>query len=97
MPVKLLKPADEAYQYPLLIKQLLLSSERYGANNEIVGGNNGKRYSYAEFNQRVQRLANMLTEQGVKQGDVVAVLDWDTPRYLECFSLFPCLALCCIR
>ncbi|PWW14149.1 MULTISPECIES: fatty acid--CoA ligase [Pseudidiomarina] len=91
MPVKLLKPADEAYQYPLLIKQLLLSSERYGANNEIVGGNNGKRYSYAEFNQRVQRLANMLTEQGVKQGDVVAVLDWDTPRYLECFFAIPML------
>ncbi|MGI0153674.1 fatty acid--CoA ligase [Pseudidiomarina sp. WS423] len=91
MSVKLLKPADEAYQYPLLIKQLLLSSERYGANNEIVGGNNGKRYSYAEFNQRVQRLANMLTEQGVKQGDVVAVLDWDTPRYLECFFAIPML------
>ncbi|MDX1705410.1 fatty acid--CoA ligase [Pseudidiomarina sp.] len=89
MPVKLLAPADEAYNYPLLIKQLLLSSQRYAGDNEIVGGNNGKRYSYAEFNERVQRLANVLTEAGVKQGDTVAVLDWDTPRYLECFFAIP--------
>ena len=89
MPVKLLKPTEEAYQYPLLIKQLLLSSQRYGESNEIVAGNNGKRYSYQEFNERVCRLANVLTEAGVKAGDVVAVLDWDTPRYLECFFAVP--------
>lgn len=89
--VKLIKPTEDAYNYPLLIKQLLLSSQRYGSDKEIVGGNNGKRYSYAEFNQRVQRLANVLTEAGVKQGDTVAVLDWDTPRYLECFFAVPML------
>ncbi|RUO76770.1 fatty acid--CoA ligase [Pseudidiomarina taiwanensis] len=89
MPVKTIKPTADAYQYPLLIKQLLLSSQRYGGDNEIVGGNNGKRYSYAEFYQRVQRLANVLTEAGVKEGDTVAVLDWDTPRYLECFFAIP--------
>ncbi|WP_240642618.1 fatty acid--CoA ligase [Pseudidiomarina mangrovi] len=91
MPVKLMPPTDEAYQYPLLIKQLLLSSQRYGVGREIVGGNNGQRYSYAEFYQRVQKLANVLTEAGVKAGDVVAVLDWDTPRYLECFFAIPML------
>jgi fatty-acyl-CoA synthase len=89
MPVKLLKPTEDAYEYPLLIKQLLLSSQRYGGDNEIVGGNNGQRFSYREFNERVCRLANVLTEAGVKAGDVVAVLDWDTPRYLECFFAIP--------
>ncbi|MFC0445582.1 fatty acid--CoA ligase [Pseudidiomarina halophila] len=89
MAVKLIPPADEAYNYPLLIKQLLLSAERYGGDNEIVGGNNGKRYSYSEFIERVHRLANVLTEAGVKEGDTVAVLDWDTPRYLECFFAVP--------
>lgn len=89
MPVKLMPPTDEAYAYPLLIKQLLLSSQRYGVGREIVGGHNGTRYSYAEFYQRVQKLANVLTEAGVKAGDVVAVLDWDTPRYLECFFAIP--------
>lgn len=89
MAVKLLSPADDAYNYPLLIKQLLLSAERYAGDNEIVGGNNGKRYSYGEFLERVHRLANVLTEAGVKEGDTVAVLDWDTPRYLECFFAVP--------
>lgn len=89
MSVKVLKPADEAYQFPLLIKQLLLSSERYAGDNEIVGGNNGRRYRYPEFIERVHRLASMLTAAGVKAGDVVAVLDWDTPRYLECFFAIP--------
>ncbi|PTB90350.1 long-chain fatty acid--CoA ligase [Pseudidiomarina aestuarii] len=89
MPVKTIKPTADAHQYPLLIKQLLLSSQRYAGSNEIVGGNNGKRYSYAEFYERVQRLANVLTEAGVKQGDTVAVLDWDNPRYLECFFAVP--------
>jgi len=87
--VKLIEPTEEAYQYPLLIKQLLLSSQRYGGDREIVGGNNGKRYSYAEFNARVHKLANVLTEAGIKAGDTVAVLDWDTPRYLECFFAIP--------
>lgn len=89
MSVKILKPAEEAYQFPLLIKQLLLSSERYAGDNEIVGGNNGRRYRYSEFIERVHRLADMLTNAGVKAGDVVAVLDWDTPRYLECFFAIP--------
>lgn len=89
MAVKLISPADEAYNYPLLIKQLLLSAERYAGDNEIVGGNNGQRFSYAEFIERVYRLANVLTEAGVKEGDTVAVLDWDTPRYLECFFAVP--------
>lgn len=89
MAVKLIPPADDAYNYPLLIKQLLLSAERYAGDNEIVGGNNGKRYSYSEFIERVHRLANVLTEAGVKEGDTVAVLDWDTPRYLECFFAIP--------
>ncbi|CAB0151319.1 Long-chain-fatty-acid--CoA ligase [Pseudidiomarina piscicola] len=89
MAVKLIPPADDAYNYPLLIKQLLLSAERYAGDNEIVGGNNGQRFSYAEFVERVNRLANVLTEAGIKEGDTVAVLDWDTPRYLECFFAVP--------
>lgn len=89
MAVKLLKPTPEAYQYPLLIKQLLLSSQRYAGDREIVAGATGKRYSYAEFHRRIKRLANVLTNAGVKAGDTVAVLDWDTPRYLECFFAIP--------
>ncbi|WP_163014460.1 AMP-binding protein, partial [Pseudomonas viridiflava] len=41
------------------------------------------------LNQRVRRLANVLTEAGVKAGDTVAVMDWDSHRYLECMFAIP--------
>ncbi|MCH8498294.1 MAG: fatty acid--CoA ligase [Marinobacter sp.] len=85
---KLIPPADNAYQYPLLIKQLLLSGPRYAPDQEIVYANHSK-YTYRELVERIHRLANALTAAGVKAGDVVAVLDWDTPRYLECFFAIP--------
>ncbi len=49
------------------------------------------RFSYAEFHQRVCKLANALTEIGVQPGDTVAVMDWDSHRYLECFYAVPML------
>ncbi|MEN0107875.1 MAG: fatty acid--CoA ligase, partial [Pseudomonas sp.] len=38
---------------------------------------------------RVARLANVLTAAGVKPGDTVAVMDWDSHRYLECMFAVP--------
>ena len=46
-------------------------------------------YTYVDLNARVQRLANALEALGVKQGDTVAVMDWDSHRYLECFFAVP--------
>jgi len=37
----------------------------------------------------VARLANVLSEAGVKAGDTVAVMDWDSHRYLECMFAIP--------
>ena len=85
---KILPAADNAYQYPLLIKQLLLSGPRYAPDQEIVYANHSK-YTYTDLLERVHRLAHALTEAGIKAGDTVAVLDWDTPRYLECFFAVP--------
>ncbi|GAC1032530.1 fatty acid--CoA ligase [Pseudomonas sp. No.21] len=85
---RVIKPADNAYQYPLLIKGLLLSGSRYEKTREIVY-RDLVRYSYATFNERVARLANLLTEAGVKAGDTVAVMDWDSHRYLECMFAIP--------
>jgi len=85
---RILPPADNAYQYPLLIKQLLLSAPRYAPDQEIVYANKSK-YTYTDLVERIQRLANALTDAGVKPGDTVAVMDWDTPRYLECFFAIP--------
>jgi fatty-acyl-CoA synthase len=41
--------------------------------------------------ERVARLANVLSEAGVKAGDTVAVMDWDSHRYLECMFAIPML------
>ena len=85
---RILQPADNAYQYPLLIKQLLLSGPRYAPDQEIIYADKSK-YTYTDLVDRIHRLANALTDAGVKAGDTVAVMDWDTPRYLECFFAIP--------
>ena len=48
-----------------------------------------RRYSYRVFRERIGRLASGLAALGAKPGDVVAVLDWDTHRYLECYFAVP--------
>ncbi|MEJ6656782.1 MAG: fatty acid--CoA ligase [Pseudomonas sp.] len=87
---KIITPAVGAYAYPLLIKRLLLSGVRHQPNQEIVYADK-LRYNYRELNQRIQRLANVLTAAGVKSGDTVALLDWDSHRSLECFFAVPML------
>lgn len=85
---RVIPPTANANQAPLLIKRLLLSGSRYEKTREIVYRDQ-LRYSYATFNERVARLANVLSEAGVKAGDTVAVMDWDSHRYLECMFAIP--------
>ncbi|MFW3896238.1 fatty acid--CoA ligase [Pseudomonas bharatica] len=85
---RVIAPAQGAYQFPLLIKRLLMSGSRYEKTREIVYRDQ-LRYSYPTLNERIARLANVLTEAGVKAGDTVAVMDWDSHRYLECMFAIP--------
>ncbi len=80
--------ASENYSYPLLIKNLLFAPAVYNPNQEIVYRGE-KRYTYQQFRDRVRRLAGALVRMGIKQGDTVAVMDWDSHRYLECFYAVP--------
>jgi fatty-acyl-CoA synthase len=77
-----------AYDYQLLIKNLLFCPVVDNPEQEIVYRTRF-RYTYRELRQRVQRLANTLTGLGVRPGDTVAVMDWDSHRYLECFFAVP--------
>lgn len=88
MNTKILAPTPSAYQYPLLIKSLLLSGQRYEPGREIVYGDQ-VRYDYRTLNQRICKLANVLTEAGIGAGDTVAVMDWDSHRYLEAYFAVP--------
>ena len=85
---RVIPPAEGAYQYPLLIKRLLMSGTRYEKTREIIYRDK-LRYTYPTLIERVARLANVLTEAGVKAGDTVAVMDWDSHRYLECMFAIP--------
>lgn len=85
---RIIKPAEGAYHYPLLIKRLLMSGSRYEKTREIVYRDQ-LRLTYPQLNERIARLANVLTEAGVKAGDTVAVMDWDSHRYLECMFAIP--------
>ncbi len=76
-----------AYDYPLLIKNLLFYPVVDEPDQEIVYRN--QRFTYRELRQRIARLANVLTTLGIKKGDTVAVMDWDSHRYLECFFAVP--------
>jgi fatty-acyl-CoA synthase len=81
-----IEQTPSAYGY-LLIKQLLHSALATVPEQEIICGS--RRLTYAGFYERVQRLANVLTEMGVQAGNTVAVMDWDSNRYLECFFAVP--------
>ncbi|MDT8419320.1 MAG: fatty acid--CoA ligase [Desulfuromonadales bacterium] len=86
----LIQRTASAYTYPLLIKNLLQAPVVDNPHNEIVYRDQ-LRYTYAEFRERVCRLANALTEMGIKPGDTVAVMDFDSHRYLECYYAVPML------
>jgi fatty-acyl-CoA synthase len=78
----------ESYQYPLIIKKILSTGVIYGQNQEIVYRDTF-RYRYEDMYERVHRLANGLASLGVKKGDVIGLLDFDSHRSLECFFAIP--------
>ena len=88
MPVRIEKSAREAYEYPLLIKQLLHTSRATASRQEIVY-RSARRLTYRQLDLRIASLASGLSGLGVEQGTTVAVMDWDSHRYLECFFAIP--------
>ena len=77
-----------AYAYPLLVKQLLHAARATAGGQEIVYRDR-RRHTYREFFERLPRLANALAGLGVGPGSTVAVMDWDSHRYLEAFFAVP--------
>src|ERR1700691_822887 len=88
MPIRLPERAAAAYAYPLLIKHLLHTPLAAAADQEIVYRDR-MRYTYRDFAQRLGRLANALSALGIEAGSTVAVMDWDSHRYLECYFGVP--------
>ncbi|CAB3801116.1 Long-chain-fatty-acid--CoA ligase [Paraburkholderia ultramafica] len=84
----LIATTASAYAYPLLVKQLLVNSLSVCADQEITYRGE-QRYTFTGFRRRVGLLANALASRGVRAGSTVAVMDWDTHRYLESYFAIP--------
>ena len=88
MSASLIEHTPSAYDYPLLIKHLLYTPLATAPEQEIVY-RDISRYTYRTLRQRIGRLASGLAGLGVKPGDTVAVMDWDSHRYLESYFAIP--------
>ena len=74
--------------YELTIDKILKTSVRNNPD-QIISYQGKESYTYEEFNERVKKLASSLIRLGVRKGERVAVLDWDTIRYLEAYYAVP--------
>jgi fatty-acyl-CoA synthase len=88
MPLRFAERAAEAYQFPLTIRHLLDGVLAKAGEQRIIYRDQAS-YNYHEFFGRIGRLASMLKGIGVEQGMTVAVMDWDSHRYLESYFAVP--------
>jgi len=77
---------------PLLLKTLLWRAEHVFGDQEVVSRLSGgalHRYSYADYAERVRRLASGLAGLGIGPGDRVGTLAWNTHRHFEAYFAVP--------
>jgi fatty-acyl-CoA synthase len=87
------KGEENLNTFQLNLKTFLERTTRYYPEKEIISRNaDGSlfRYTYSEYHKRVQKLANVLKYLGIKKGDKVASLAWNTHRHLELYFGIPC-------
>ncbi|MFN4311930.1 MAG: 3-(methylthio)propionyl-CoA ligase [Ferrovibrio sp.] len=73
---------------PLLISSLIEFAALYHGNTEIVTRTvEGPihRYTYRDLSRRSKQLANALTKLGVKMGERIGTLAWNTYRHFELY------------
>ncbi|RJX33267.1 MAG: fatty acid--CoA ligase [Oxalobacter sp.] len=88
MATRIIPSSSSAHHYPLLIKQLLAGPMTHSLHQEIVYADIS-RYTYRDLRERIGRLANGLEKLGVHAGQTVAIMDWDSTRYLESYFAVP--------
>lgn len=79
-------------QHKLLIKTMLDRSYKLFPKKEIFsrGLDKDMTYTYGDFYPRVCKLANVLNDLGVKQGDKVGTFAWNNHRHLELYFAITC-------
>src|SRR6201994_1629958 len=74
--------------WPLLCHRIIEHAATYHGTQEIVTRSvEGPivRTNYAEINKRALKVSQMLQRDGIKLGDRVAPIAWNTARHLECW------------
>ncbi len=74
--------------HPLLISSLIRHAAENHGRREVVsrlGDGSIHRTDYATIERRARRLARALESRGIRSGDRVATLAWNTYRHVECF------------
>ncbi len=80
-------------RYNLNLVRVVERPEQYFPGKTIVSRQSDGslfRYAYRSFGQRVRRLASSLGRMGVRSGDKVATLAWNTHEHLELYFGVPC-------
>jgi len=80
--------------YSLTVDRIAKSSLARDPTREIVyritaGGDRIERYDYSKAFERVNALANALSALGVRRGDRIATLDWNTHWHYEAYFTAP--------
>jgi fatty-acyl-CoA synthase len=79
-------------EYPLTLAHLFDRAARYYEKVEIVSRRPDRsvhRSTYGEMHRRVQKLCNALQRLGMKSGERVATLGWNSNRHLEAYFAVP--------
>ena len=89
MPIKnTLRIVMNGEKYQLTIDKIFSASVRNNPQ-QIISYQGKEHITYAQFKERVYQIARGLVKLGVKKGDKIAVLDWDSLRYLEAYYAIP--------
>ena len=79
--------------YPLTLTHLFERTGTLYRDSEIVTRLPDKslhRYSFGDFNQRARQLASALTRAGLKRGEPVGTMMWNTYPHYETYFGIPC-------
>ena len=76
------------YQYQLTLKCFLDYGMMFNPK-QIIKYRDELEFTYEEHFERVKKLSNALKYLGIKPGDAVGMLEWDTYRYLEAHWAIP--------
>lgn len=78
-------------QHPLTVGAMMEHAEKFFPKKKVISQTHDKVHelTYLEVGKRTRRLMSMLNKLGIKKGDRVGTLAWNTHRHLEIYFAAP--------